>query len=54
MGKSRFLGTREGEDEDQLFQSTTNWRFNACVNFLHDDWDLYAEGYNRAGRILAE
>ena len=52
MGKSRFLGINRGQDDDSLFGSGPNWHFNACVNFIHDDSDLYAEGYRRAGEIV--
>jgi len=41
--------TEHGSD---LFRSAKDWQLNACVNFGHDDWDVYAEGYRRAGEIL--
>lgn len=51
--KSRFLGQGAKDSQDQLFSSADDWRFNACVDFLFDDWDLYAQGYRKAGGILA-
>lgn len=40
------------EHGSDLFRSAEDWQLNACVNFGHDDWDVYAEGYRRAGEIL--
>jgi hypothetical protein len=39
---------------DQLFKADVDWWHNACLNYLHDDWTLYSEGYKRAGDLLVE
>jgi len=49
--------TLQGGMEDQsgsLFSSGPDWRLNACVNYAFDDLYAYAEGYRRAGDMLAE
>ncbi len=37
---------------DQLFKSDIDWWHNACLNFVYDQWDLYAQGYKLAGDLL--
>jgi hypothetical protein len=37
-----------------LFGFREDWWHNACVNFTHNDWDLYAAGYRRAAEVLVE
>jgi len=39
---------------DQLFKSDVDWWHNACLNFLPDQWNLYAVGYKRAADLLVE
>jgi hypothetical protein len=39
--------------EDKLFTSADDWT-NACLNFFHDGWTLYAIGYKDAADILVE
>jgi len=39
---------QSGNSTGELFRSGENWKLNACVNYIHDDWDLYAEGFFRA------
>ena len=41
-----------GKSEGKLFRSGRNWKLNACVNYVHDDWDLYAEGFFKAAEEL--
>ena len=40
---------REG---DHLFKSGDDWWHNACLNYLHDHLDTYAEGYRLAADLL--
>lgn len=35
-----------------LFRSGDNWKLNACVNYIHDDWSLYAEGFHMGAKAL--
>ena len=39
---------------DQLFKVDDDWWHNACLNYLHDGWTLYADAYKRAGDLLVE
>jgi len=39
---------------DILFQAGNDWQHNACLNFCHDKWELYATGYKDAADILAQ
>lgn len=41
---------------DKLFQAdnNSNWWHNACLNFFHNNWDLYAIGYKDAADILVQ
>lgn len=43
-------------DTNKLFLGGTSERFhtNTCFNFTRDQWDVYAEGYKRAGEIIFE
>ncbi|MDO8417286.1 MAG: hypothetical protein Q7S87_13855 [Agitococcus sp.] len=38
--------------EDQLFTIGEDWQNNACINWYHNNWELYAEGYKEAGDLL--
>jgi hypothetical protein len=39
-----------------VFGSREDWQLNACLNFVDTEsqWDLYADGYRRAGDILVD
>ncbi|MCT8869356.1 hypothetical protein [Shewanella xiamenensis] len=37
---------------DVLFTSQEDWWNNACVNWCHDRWGIYANGYKEAADIL--
>ena len=37
---------------DELFVAGEDWWHNACLNYLDDDWDLYANGYRQAADTL--
>lgn len=39
---------------DQLFSESEDHWHEACLNYLHDDWTLYADGYQHAGDLLVE
>jgi hypothetical protein len=39
--------------EDKLFTTADDWT-NACLNFFHKGWTLYARGYKNAADILVE
>lgn len=39
---------------DKLFKVDDDWWHNACLNYLPDNWNSYAEGYKRAGDLLVE
>lgn len=39
-------------DDHRLFKSENDWWHNACLNYLHDHLDTYAEGYRLAGDLL--
>ncbi|HEX20244.1 MAG TPA: hypothetical protein ENG78_05435 [Acidiferrobacteraceae bacterium] len=39
---------------DKLFDSTEDWWNNACLNFSHDGWTLYAIGYKEAADLLVK
>ena len=39
---------------DLLFTPAPDWWNNARVNFLHDHWETYVDGYKRAGDVLVE
>lgn len=38
--------------EDHLFTSQEDWWNNACVNWCHDGWGLYASGYKEADLLV--
>jgi hypothetical protein len=40
--------------EDKLFTTANDWHNNACLNWCHDGWSLYARGYKEAADILVE
>lgn len=40
--------------EDCLFTSQEDWWNNACVNWCHDGWGLYASGYKDAADVLVQ
>ena len=40
--------------EDTLFATAEDWWNNACVNYLHDGWSIYAIGYKDAADILVD
>lgn len=40
--------------EDRLFTSQEDWWNNACVNWCHDGWGLYASGYKDAADLLVQ
>jgi hypothetical protein len=46
--------TQSGDPNGELFLSGENWKLNACVNYVQDDWDLYAEGFFRAAEKLIQ
>jgi len=39
---------------DQLFKADVDWWHNACLNYLPDQWGVYADGYKRAADLLVE
>jgi hypothetical protein len=51
MIKNRIVGSPESNG---LFSPREDWWQNACVNYMHDPWFTYAEGYRRGAEILAE
>lgn len=42
---------RKGE---QLFTSDSDWWHNACLNYLKDHWNSYADGYKKAADLLVK
>ena len=40
--------------DDQLFVSQEDWWNNACLNWCHDGWALYAMGYREAADLLVQ
>lgn len=50
MSKNRRAKT----ERPRLFGPGEDWTRNACVNYQHDEWHLYAEGYRRAAELLVE
>lgn len=40
--------------EDRLFTSQEDWWNNACLNWCHDGWWLYASGYKDAADLLVQ
>lgn len=40
--------------EDRLFTSQEDWWNNACLNWCHDGWGLYASGYKNAADLLVK
>jgi hypothetical protein len=40
--------------EDRLFTSQEDWWNNACLNWCHDGWGLYASGYKDAADFLVQ
>lgn len=40
--------------EDNLFSSQEDWWNNACLNWCHDGWGLYASGYKEAADLLVQ
>jgi len=36
-----------------LFGPRSDWHFNACLNYSHDEWDFYASGFQEAAEVLA-
>src|SRR4030042_2814002 len=38
--------------EDKLFTTAEDWWNNACLNFIHNGWSIYAIGYKDAADIL--
>ncbi len=40
--------------EDRLFLSQEDWWNNACLNWCHDGWGLYASGYKEAADLLVQ
>lgn len=40
--------------EDNLFSSQDDWWNNACLNWCHDNWGLYASGYKKAADLLVQ
>jgi len=49
-----YLMTTAGERKgnETLFGSGDDWKLNACVNFLRDDWCLYAQGFHLGAETL--
>lgn len=39
---------------DQLFSTQEDWWNNACLNWSHSDWSLYADGYKEAADALVD
>jgi len=39
---------------DRLFQLGDDWWNNACLNYSPADWELYIDGYKRAGDVLVD
>lgn len=38
--------------EDKVFTTAEDWWNNACLNFVHDGWSIYAIGYKDAADTL--
>lgn len=39
---------------DKVFKPDIDWWHNACLNYVSDQWNLYALGYKLAGDIIFE
>jgi hypothetical protein len=39
---------------DKLFASGDDWWHNACLNYSNDNWELYINGYKKAGDVLSD
>ncbi len=42
------------DPSDTLFTSAEDWWNNACLNYFHDGWAIYADGYKDAADILVD
>lgn len=51
MTESSIPWPRKG---DELLKGDVDWWNNACLNFLPDQWDIYADGYKRAADLLVK
>src|SRR3989338_10138071 len=40
--------------DDRLFTTQEDWWNNACLNWCHDGWSLYASGYKDAADFLVQ
>jgi hypothetical protein len=40
--------------DDAFFTSQEDWWNNACLNWCHDGWSLYASGYKEAADLLVK
>lgn len=40
--------------QNELIQSGPDWKFNACLNYMADNRDIYAYGYLKAADALIE
>lgn len=40
--------------DDRLFTTQEDWWNNACLNWCHDGWGLYASGYKNAADFLVQ
>ena len=38
--------------DDKLFTTAEDWWNNACLNYSHNGWTLYALGYKNAADLL--
>lgn len=42
------------EKGDILFKAAEDWWNNACVNYMHDDLDIYTRGFKRSADIIVQ
>lgn len=49
---ARMRDKEKSKPPGDLFRSGDNWKLNACVNFVRDDWSLYAEGFHMGAEAL--
>lgn len=46
------MNSKSSESVRELFRTGDNWKLNACVNYIRDDWCLYAEGFRMGAEAL--
>ncbi len=51
MSESSIPWPRKG---DRLFKGDADWWNNACLNYEHDQWNMYVDGYKQAADLLVE